>query len=115
MTTTTNVFPTLTAHTTDAEMLALLKNPEIAIGFALEHLEPFELGMFFKDWKDDADMTGWLREWRIGQDAALRSAPHYQVESGIPLPPEDSQPDYSDMRAFNRGLAAQRRGRQSKQ
>ncbi len=92
MTTTPNVFPILTASTTDAEMLRMLRNPEIAIGFALEHLQPWELGMFFRDWKDDADMTGWLREWREEQDAAAREVP-----------------DYSDTRAFNRNLAAQRR------
>ena len=115
MTTTPNVFPILTAATTDTEMLGMLRNPEIAIGFALEHLEPFELDMFFRDWKDDADMTGWLREWREKQDAALESTSHYQIESGIPLPPEDSEPDYSDMRAFNRTLAAQRRERKAKQ
>lgn len=95
---TPNVFPILTASTTDAEMLRLLRNPEIAIGFALEHLQPWELGMFFKDWKDDADMTGWLCEWREKQDAAAREVP-----------------DYSDMRAFNRNLAAQRRERKAQQ
>ena len=30
---TPNVFPILTASTTDAEMLRMLRNPEIAIGF----------------------------------------------------------------------------------
>lgn len=67
---TTNLIPFLTASTTDAEMLKMLRDPEIAIGFALEHLQPWELALFFKDWKDDADMTGWLTEWREQQDAA---------------------------------------------
>lgn len=88
-TTAPSALPILTAHTTDVEMLRLLRNPEIAIGFALEHLQPWELGMFFKDWKDDADMTGWLCEWREKQDAAVR--------------------------AFNRNLAAQRRERKAQQ
>lgn len=50
---------TTTAPTTDAEMLRRLRNPEFAIGFALEHLQPWELAMFFTDWQADADMTGW--------------------------------------------------------
>lgn len=68
--TTPNTFAILTAPTTDAEMLTMLRNPEIAIGFALEHLQDWELREFFKDWKEDADMTPWLSEWREGQDAA---------------------------------------------
>lgn len=59
---------TTTAPTTDAEMLRLLRNPEFAIRFAMEHLQPWELAMFFTDWQDDADMTGWLREWREKQE-----------------------------------------------
>jgi hypothetical protein len=66
---TTNIFPTLTASTTDAEMLRMLRNPEIAMGFALEHLEDFEFRQFFQDWKDDADMTPWLETWRTDQKA----------------------------------------------
>lgn len=68
--TTQNIFPLATASTTDAEMLTMLRNPEIAIGFALEHLQAWELGEFFKDWKEGADMTPWLSEWREGQNAA---------------------------------------------
>ncbi|MCL6706694.1 hypothetical protein M8R20_06765 [Pseudomonas sp. R2.Fl] len=66
-----NIFPLLTASTTEGDMLRYLKNPEIAIGFALEHLEDWELRGFFKDWKADADMTPWLEAWRTDQKAAL--------------------------------------------
>lgn len=69
--TTRNLFPLLTASTTDAEMLRYLANPEMAIGFALEHLEDFELRAFLKDWKDGADMVPWLEGWRIDQRAGM--------------------------------------------
>lgn len=95
----TNVFPILTASTTDAEMLRLLRNPEMAIGFALEHLQPYELAEFFHDWKADADMTGWLAEWHEKQDSIS--------------PKPASEPDYSDMRAFNRADAAKRKRRKA--
>lgn len=95
---TPNIFPLATAFTTDAEMLRLLRNPEIAIGFALEHLQPWELGMFFKDWKEGKDLGPWLQR----ADEASEDAP-----------PEDNEPDYSDMRAFNRTLAAARRERKA--
>jgi len=72
----TNLFPTLTASTSDAEMLALLKNPEIAMGFAIEHIEDFEVRQFLIDWKADADMTPWLNAWRIDQGAG-RGAPRH--------------------------------------
>jgi len=63
-TTTRNIFPLLTAATTDAELLRYLKNPEMAMGFALEHLEDFEFRQFLQDWKDDADMMPWIEAWR---------------------------------------------------
>jgi hypothetical protein len=71
VTNTQPAFPILTASTTDAEMLALLKNPELAMGFMLEHLEPFEGYEFIRDWKDDKDLTPWLEAWRRDQKAAL--------------------------------------------
>jgi hypothetical protein len=64
-----SIFPALTASTTDAEMLGMLKNPEVAIGFALEHLQPWELRAFFRDWKEEAGMTPWLKAWRADQRA----------------------------------------------
>lgn len=66
-----NIFPLATASTTEAEMLLYLKNPEMAMGFALEHLEDWDLRQFFQDWKDDADMSPWLKAWRADQKAGL--------------------------------------------
>lgn len=60
-----NVLPLLAAATTRIEMLALLKRADAAIGFALEHLEAFEMPEFFKDWQEDKDLSSWL-------DAAIR-------------------------------------------
>lgn len=67
--TTTNLLPALTSATTDAEMLAYLKNPEMAIGFAIQHIEDFEVRQFLIDWQADADMTPWLNAWRLDQEA----------------------------------------------
>lgn len=104
-----NIFPTPTPiDTTVAEMLQLLKCGDAAIGYALEYLEPWELGMFFEDWWKKADMTGWLREWHqrhgTGEDEAEQ-----QEAAAI----TGGEPDYSDMRAFNRTLAAARRERKA--
>lgn len=165
-TATPNIFPIITASTTDAEMLRLLRNPEIAIGFALEHLQPWELGMFFRDWKDDADMTGWLTEWREEQGRAEEEGAEYRHDRLAMITEDDQaafifardylrpheavdfmkdrqeggdlmpwlqkadarraeqdeaeakapfEPDYSDLRAFNRSLAAQRKQRKAQQ
>lgn len=69
MTTASNIFATLTASTTKAEMLSMLRNPDFAIGWALEHLEPFELASFFTDYKADADLSPWLDAWAEDQKA----------------------------------------------
>jgi hypothetical protein len=68
-TTAPHLFPILMASTSDAEVLALLKNPEMAMGFAIEHIEDFEVRQFLIDWKADADMTPWVKAWRIDQEA----------------------------------------------
>lgn len=61
---------TETLAITEDGMLYLLKDPEFAIGFALEHLQPWELQAFFQDWKNGEDMEGWLIEWQEKQGRA---------------------------------------------
>lgn len=68
--TTRNLFPLLTASTTDAEMLRYLANPEMAIGYALEHLDEFEVILFLRDWKAGASMIPWLEWSRPGPEDA---------------------------------------------
>jgi len=109
-TTPQNSFPALTAFTTDAEMLQLLKRGDIAIGYALEHVPSWEMTEFFKDWQNDADMTPWLREWREKQDSAAATGEADRKA----LQEANNEPDYSDLRAFNRKLAAQRREREAR-
>ena len=58
--TTQNLLPILTASTSADEMLALIQDPEAAIGFALEHLQPFELHEFFTERRDGKDLRPWL-------------------------------------------------------
>lgn len=59
------IFPTPSATgTTDTEMLKLLQDSGVAIGYALEYLQPWELQEFLSDWWKKADMTPWLAEWR---------------------------------------------------
>ncbi|QND25792.1 hypothetical protein HB773_04575 [Sinorhizobium meliloti] len=72
---TTNAFLPLTAPLSDAEMLTALKNPEAAMGFGLEHLEPFEMYDFIRDWKEGKDLTPWLEAWRRSQKAAGEGRP----------------------------------------
>ncbi len=48
----------------DAEMLALLKYPELAMSFALDHLQPLEIRDFIRDWKQGVNLAPWLRGWR---------------------------------------------------
>lgn len=48
----------------DAEMLALLRYPELAMSFALDHLQPPDVRDFIRDWKQRADLGPWLRAWR---------------------------------------------------
>jgi hypothetical protein len=69
LSTTQNPFAALTASTTKAEMLSMLRNPDFTIGFALEHLEPWELVAFFTDYKADADLSPWLDAWEEDQKA----------------------------------------------
>ncbi|MCX5577244.1 hypothetical protein [Kaistia terrae] len=73
---TTNILPALTAATTDTEMLALLKSPESAMGFAIEHIEDFEVRQFLIDWTSGADLTPWVDAWRIDQEAGQGAPRH---------------------------------------
>ncbi|GGA69257.1 hypothetical protein GCM10011385_23790 [Nitratireductor aestuarii] len=66
-----NIFPLLTASTTDAEILSLIKDPVAAIGFALEHLEDFEVHLFLRDWQNGEDLTSWIEAWREDQKAGI--------------------------------------------
>lgn len=74
--TTTNLLPALTSATTDAEMLALLKNPEMAMRFAIEHIEDFEVRQFLVDLTSGADLTPWVDAWRVDQEVG-RGAPRH--------------------------------------
>lgn len=42
-----------------AQTVEMLKNPQLAMGYALEHF-PEELFGFLTAWKNDEDMTPWV-------------------------------------------------------
>jgi len=48
----------------DAEMLALLKYPEIAINFALDYLPLGDIHDFIHGWRSGEDLSAWLPAWR---------------------------------------------------
>lgn len=50
--------------------LRFLMDPEIAIGFALDHLEPFEVAEFLKDRRDGRNLKPWLDAWRSDHQTA---------------------------------------------
>lgn len=59
-----------------SETLTMLRNAQLAIGWALEHL-PEELFAFLTEWKAHEDeyvwvtnMTGWIEEVRVRQNLA---------------------------------------------
>ena len=63
-------FSPVAAQLPDGELLKLLENPSLAIGWALEHL-PHQLNEFFTEYKADQDrylwatnMTGWIEHSR---------------------------------------------------
>lgn len=54
-----------------AETVQMLKNPQLAIGWALEHLPPYEVAPFLTEWKAHEDeylwsvnMTAWVESAR---------------------------------------------------
>ena len=55
------------AAMSDAEMLALLKYPEIAMSFAVDHLQSVEAQNFIRDWKQGVDLAPWILIWRQSQ------------------------------------------------
>lgn len=67
--TTSNPFPSVSAATSNAEMLDLLKAPEKAIAFAIEPMEEFEVQAFLRDWSSGADLTPWVDGWRVDYEA----------------------------------------------
>lgn len=73
-TTTSNRFPPVSATTATTEILDLLKSPEKAIAFAIEHIEEFEVRAFLMDWSLGADLTPWAEAWRVD----------YEVGKGTP-------------------------------
>jgi hypothetical protein len=61
------------------DTINMLKNAQLAIGWALEHL-PEELFAFFTEWKAHEDeyvwvtnMTGWIEEVRVRKDLAAEN------------------------------------------
>lgn len=69
-------FAAISLPSSISETLTMLKNAQLAIGWALEHL-PEELFTFFTEWKAHEDdyvwvtnMTGWIEEVRIRQNLA---------------------------------------------
>lgn len=102
--------PTLSApfewHENLAVTLEFLQDPAFAIRFALDHVEDAAMMRdFLEDWQEDHDAGHTMR--RAHWLKMLRESLQYGQAV------EDSEPDYSDMRAFNRTLAAARRERKA--
>lgn len=93
--------------------LEFLQDPAFAIRFALDHVE--DAGMFrvfLEEWQEDheAGETSRVRYLLKGMKEAIEYGQMVE-EAEQPAATATSEPDYSDMRAFNRSLAAQRRER----
>ncbi|BCP55602.1 hypothetical protein K32_42190 [Kaistia sp. 32K] len=67
--TTSTRFPAVSNATSNAEMLELLKAPEKAIAFAIEHIEEFEVRAFLMEWASGADLTPWVNGWKSDLEA----------------------------------------------
>lgn len=94
--------------------LEFLQDPAFAIRFALDHVDPGMVRDFMEDWQEDrgAGTTSRLRHVLEGMREDLTyGQPAAAEEEAVPETP--FEPDYSDLRAFNRSLATQRKQREA--
>lgn len=109
--------PTLAApfewHENLAVTLEKLQDPAFAIRFALDHVDPGMVRDFMEDWQDDHDAgeTARVAHWLGMLEESIRYGQMAEAEEVLVA----DEPDYSDMRAFNRTLAAERRERKAQQ
>ncbi len=96
--------------------LGFLRDPAFAIRFALDHVDPGMVRDFMEDWQEDHDAgtTSRLRHVLEGMREDLTYGQPAAAEEESETKPA-FEPDYSDMRAFNRSLAAQRKQRKARQ
>lgn len=119
--TTTNTFattPTFSApfewHEHLAVTLEFLRDPASAIRFALDHVDPGMVRDFMEDWQEDNE-EGTTRRLRHVLEGMREDLTYGRPAAGEDEaePKASFEPDYSDLRAFNRSLATQRREREA--
>lgn len=93
--------------------LGLLKDPALAIRFAIDHVEGYMVRHFLEDWQADRDAgeTARVRDWLEEMKEAILYGQQVAEREQAAIEAVRNEPDYSDLRAFNRALAAERRQR----